>query len=379
MRRCTVRGAFLLLAGYVLILNFSFQQYHARETTTTDAPMVKAVPPLAAPSPSSANERNRNDSFAACLLVMDDNHYLTEWLAYHYHVLPLRHLIVAVDPRSRTSPAVILNRWKDAINITVWWKDTDFVANATEFDEAESWISIKFQSDNPSANLIRHRARQRLFYYHCMQEHKKAHRKWTLLTDSDEFLTVNYDTVRALRSDDEESVAPPISEPGSVLKLLQHELQYHPGNNITSTPCVQIPRIRFGTVETDPVDLQAGVPADLRQDLNASHLATLRWRKHAAPTNYQQNRISKVIVDLSRVEWRYLEPVDSIHKPVNQYCKRRKLHIRADEQLLLIHHYLGTWAQYSYRSDARAGNERSQRVSYGCSRRELERRSCFDC
>ena len=46
------------------------------------------------------------------MLVMDDNHRLTEWMAYHYHVLPLRYMIVAVDPRSKTSPTHIFNQWR---------------------------------------------------------------------------------------------------------------------------------------------------------------------------------------------------------------------------------------------------------------------------
>jgi hypothetical protein len=59
-------------------------------------------------------------SISACLLTMDDNHFLIEWLAYHYHVLPLRDLIVAVDPRAKTSPQEVFDRWKGLINITVW-------------------------------------------------------------------------------------------------------------------------------------------------------------------------------------------------------------------------------------------------------------------
>mmetsp|Transcript_38845 Transcript_38845/g.94042 ORF Transcript_38845/g.94042 Transcript_38845/m.94042 type:complete len:82 (+) Transcript_38845:465-710(+) len=52
-----------------------------------------------------------SDSFSACLLIMDDNHYLIEWLAYHYQVMPLRRLIVLSDPKSRTTPLPILERW----------------------------------------------------------------------------------------------------------------------------------------------------------------------------------------------------------------------------------------------------------------------------
>lgn len=38
------------------------------------------------------------DGMSACLLVKDENNNLPEWIAYHYHNLPLRYLVVAVDP-----------------------------------------------------------------------------------------------------------------------------------------------------------------------------------------------------------------------------------------------------------------------------------------
>jgi Glycosyl transferase family 2 len=362
MRRWTILGALVLSVSNFFLWYFRLrsQVYYPRETTTTA--VHKTVHNLTI--------YDGNNSFAACLLVMDDNHYLTEWLAYHYHVLPLRHLIVAVDPRSRTSPAEILNRWQDAMDITVWWNDTDFVTNATEFEEAELRVQFRFRKINPPPDVIRHRARQRLFYYHCMQEHKRANIKWTLLTDTDEFLAVNYATVRALRNNDNETTgAQPISEPGSVLKLLYDELQYYPENNLTSSPCIQIPRVRFGAVETNSTFIQASIPDDLLPNFNASHLATLRWRKHTAPANYKLNRVSKAIVDLSRVDWRNLEPdynSDGIHRPVNEHCDYGKLYIRSDQQLVLIHHYLGTWEQFSFRNDPRTEKERSQSVSNGC-------------
>lgn len=59
-------------------------------------------------------EREREEGLAAFLLVTDESLRLDEWIAYHYHVLPLRHLVVAVDPASVTSPAAILSRWNSS-------------------------------------------------------------------------------------------------------------------------------------------------------------------------------------------------------------------------------------------------------------------------
>jgi len=47
------------------------------------------------------NVKNANDViFSGCLLIKDMNHLLPEWLAYHYTVLPMHRLILAVDPVS---------------------------------------------------------------------------------------------------------------------------------------------------------------------------------------------------------------------------------------------------------------------------------------
>ena len=60
---------------------------------------------------------------SACLLVNDENPRLPEWLAYHYQTLPLRHLTVAVDPASRSSPSEILGRWEGMIDVQVWGEE----------------------------------------------------------------------------------------------------------------------------------------------------------------------------------------------------------------------------------------------------------------
>jgi hypothetical protein len=68
---------------------------------------------------------NPLESFGACLLIKDDNHLLIEWLAFHYHTLPLRDLTVLIDSGGKTSPMGLLDRWKGRMNIQVW-NDTFF-------------------------------------------------------------------------------------------------------------------------------------------------------------------------------------------------------------------------------------------------------------
>jgi hypothetical protein len=71
-----------------------------------------------------------NKGLSACLLVNDENPRLPEWMAYHFHVLPLRSLIVAVDPKSRHLPHEILLRWVDmGVQVNIW-NDADYLANS---------------------------------------------------------------------------------------------------------------------------------------------------------------------------------------------------------------------------------------------------------
>jgi hypothetical protein len=78
--------------------------------------------------PPPGSTQNSSTFMSSCLLWMDDNHYLVEWLAYHYTVLPLRRLIICIDPQSQTSPLSILERYssRGLMNITIWYEDDLF-------------------------------------------------------------------------------------------------------------------------------------------------------------------------------------------------------------------------------------------------------------
>ena len=59
---------------------------------------------------------------------------------------------------------------------------------------------------------------------------------------------------------------------------------------------------------------------------------------------------------MRRISFDEIQPVDSIHLPIRQYCEQRRLHTRSVQSLLLINHYIGSYEQYTYREkDARHG------------------------
>jgi hypothetical protein len=91
--------------------------------------------------PKSSDRRPKklhwNQTMNACLFIMDDTIRLLEWLAYHYTVLPLGHLVVAIDPRSKRIEQInrILDMWRDYITIEAFYNDT-FMAS---LDQYEGW------------------------------------------------------------------------------------------------------------------------------------------------------------------------------------------------------------------------------------------------
>jgi hypothetical protein len=98
------------------------------------------------------DEDEDDNNLALCLLTKEDNDILPEWIAYHYHAVRLRHLIVAVDPSSRESPTSILNRFRNMTNknsnsnsnssplYIEEWKDDDYLPKYFTHDQNYSHV-----------------------------------------------------------------------------------------------------------------------------------------------------------------------------------------------------------------------------------------------
>jgi hypothetical protein len=268
------------------------------------------------------------DSFSACLLTMDDTHFLIEWLAYHYHTLPLRHLIVAVDPNSKTSPSHIFDRWRAHGMIIEEWSDRDFM-NLTEND-------VKSNELKNSIGMTMHRIRQKEFYQKCMSKLKADNRTWTLLNDSDEYLVFNTYSKKLNVT---------VEKPASVMTFLHQESTKNE-TMLQKSPCIMIPRLRYGSKESAPEH----VAKDLPKGFNGSAFQTLRFRKHAPLNSLQLNKLPKAIVDVSRVE--QSEITGNVHRPANG-CKFKLMRLKIPKSPLVMRHYLGTYEQFNFRDDAR--------------------------
>jgi len=145
------------------------------------------------------------DSFSACILWMDDNHRLEEWLAYHYFALNLRYVVLNIDPNSKGSPQSIIDRWNGHdlegaqkldsrlnINMTiVTMTDADYlvITNDTKIP------SKNLGSGSQAADIDYHHFRQTKFYQACSRHLVERGRTWTSYHDIDEFITFENNSI----------------------------------------------------------------------------------------------------------------------------------------------------------------------------------------
>jgi hypothetical protein len=292
--------------------------------------------------------------------------------AYHYHVLPLRYLIVAVDPRSKTSPTAIFNRWRAQGMYIQEWSDRDFWRQDLELKPIADDAELQTKRD-------RHRGRQKYFYRRCLIELKKVNRTYVTLNDSDEFVVYNHaggDQYEEWENKMQErhdasavhgnfkrikpsgNLPPPTTgQAGAMIKYIRHEkaanLEYY------QSPCIGIPRLMFGAHESSDskaLAVHSGSAADSSIDVN--RLDTLRWRHHAHRNDFVKNALGKVIMDVSLIDIEKSPPFMSLHRPIKTICKA-PWHDDWNSGLR-INHYLGSWESYSFRDDSRRGGERSR-------------------
>jgi hypothetical protein len=213
--------------------------------------------------------------------------------------------------------------------------------------------------------------------------------------DSDEFLQFNGKAGQVALPDNEcnqslyRLVVPGISYPsirtkGSISNFLKGLDQYpqptiqehHPlwqfyqnerGNRTTVyvPPCVTIPRMIFGAVESTHAERYKMVEGRERAGyFNPHHLSTLRHRKHInrkEAASLSLNGWAKVIVDVSRVPWEDFPSLEdawfeamNVHEPIQKHCPPPWFLDGGDASLFRINHYVGSYEAFTYRMDARS-------------------------
>ena len=299
-------------------------------------------------SVSSALLHPDGESFSACLLVMDENPRLPEWLAYHYFALPLRYLVVAVDPNSATSPKEILDRWKGRMVIHQW-TDSDF----TEKD-----LKRQHHADATTQareDLTQYLTRQEDFMEGCARFLKKENRTWTAFHDTDEFIAPNTEVLGNSTSD---QLA---AQPGYVMTALQQMQSSSPiqilpkewSETFRRSHCVSLPRRMYSAMESTDDEVAKDVPSII----NPRHFETLRWRYRTSKPLGDYDRV-KSVIDVSKLGPHDFD-VKNPHIPLNKLC-RDSAWMQYGELPFGFHHYIGSWELYNHRQqDARQGHMRN--------------------
>jgi hypothetical protein len=337
---------------------------------------------------------------SACLLWMDDNHYLVEWLAYHYTVLPLRRLIMCVDPKSQTSPLSLLERYssRGLLNITVWYDDDFFprvardrpayVNNPTRtFLARQSWCYLQCMrtikkdytippspptptsttpsTTTPPSNTTASTTMTTTRNYDPLdidaqnQQQQQARDQqqqppiWVTMFDLDEFIVLNHlrpnpslglneikPTILEVLSSPKNSIAPP----------------RHHRHNHTNNPCVPLSRLALSTVESDggPSEVQQWIPPTMQSysTWSGMNFKTLRYH-YLIPSMLN----GKALVDVRYADpQRDLKSIQQVnaHRPLMHHCTQNNVAISTAQAALGVYHYPGTLEQYTFRSrDAR--------------------------
>lgn len=290
--------------------------------------MARSLTMVGAGRNATKVEEEAKSSFSSCLVFMDDNHWLIEWIAYHYHVLPLRHLVLVVDPRSHTSPTRVLDRWRDKIVIEEWI-DEDFLPD---------WVQRRAGMANVS-HLWLHLNRQNFFYAQCLKSLHQRGRAWVTLTDTDEFIRVNPYRHRA---------SPNFrKQPGHILHLL-NKLDAQSSNQ----SCLLAPRIQVSSIERPrPTRGSREKASSVPNVFNTSHFLTLRFLYH----NEKEMDAGKNVINLKKTSLSTLpeKRTESVHHALESCPDNSRDRLRADGSHLQIQHYLGTLEQFTYRDDPR--------------------------
>eukprot|EP00980_Cylindrotheca_fusiformis_P016589 scaffold4973_cov135-Cylindrotheca_fusiformis.AAC.7 len=312
-----------------------------------------------------------------CLLTKDDNEILNEWIAYHYHVLNMRQLIVAIDPSSTESPASLLKKWEDLFGMSIdIWNDEDFMPDfflQGNYDEVESYV-YSFQPQNGIDNtsmayveqlttINNHRFRQHTFVSACLRrvkerlKHPEA-RHWVAHVDSDEFISVN--PVVTEKATKLEPIAVP-KEPsaGSLLFLLNDYYRHNPNEGVLRR-CLTMPRILY-LPQSHHRNSTDSIHSTIWDIWDTERFETLRWHVHrnlSEPSGYPKSMVDVAAIPMYNPTFEE-NRVYSVHyllKPSHRDCLRPNVHPnfrRVYVFPLVVNHYFGSLERYMSRNDTR--------------------------
>ena len=258
--------------------------------------------------------------------------------------MPLRHLVVYVDPKSRTSPLPILERFEDYITFEV--VDWDY---ADAYSEAPpDMASESIHADPRNRKLV---GEQLKFYEDCMRFYRRRNWKgWITLHDTDEYVSIN-PLARNADAGIHLPGVPSNTEPGSVMKWLQMTMGHRVERRGSHTPCVGVPRMQFCTEDAEPAT--SSTTSQLGPGFEDRDFSTLRWSSFPKKDGH---RAPKNLVYVGGIDAEYFENVDMLsngarpHDVMPGVCESHRVLKGSPFQ---IYHYSGTQEQRDFRADPR--------------------------
>lgn len=319
--------------------------------------------------PNNVQSHTKKPSFAACLLIKDDNDLLPEWLAYHYTILPLRHIVVGMDLNSTQDPLPILERWRS----------TDLHYSILP---AEAFVDHYPPSFRVPSSNNHHTENEKQYHHHelvrrqngfisvCSEYLQRQGVQWTAYIDTDEYVIPNRLSVH-----DEPLLVDGRNDPNSIQNISFLIRQHLPRiGDMTTTvidvlstlqqtgfvgSCYTLPRLLVGALEN-----RTCVDAQQNHDESFLKLSTLRYFQHAVKGDFQINKFGKVFMDLSNIPLKTIESTvpRNIHRPYKHYCGPGSVHF--PDTFFYLNHYIGSWERYSSRMDKRRNREEWEKRAY---------------
>jgi hypothetical protein len=239
-------------------------------------------------------------------------------------------MIVAVDPKSRTSPSRIFDRWKGLINITQW-SDKDFrYGYCNNYNYNQTYL---------------HRCRQHTLYQKCSETLKREDKTtWVAYTDVDEYIVPNWESAGY---DDK------IRRYNSNMTILDIFDANPHLNDYFKYSCFPMARVPVTIQESKDEDVFRDVP----RGINATSLMTMRYR---FPRFLRYNFPGKSMVDLSQVPFEELrEGNHAIHRPILTQCDDEDVWLHPTDSAFLTYHYPGSLEAFQFRNDPRKAERRT--------------------
>jgi len=312
---------------------------------------------------TSSNKLNPDEGFGACVLARDDNDKLREWIAYHYTVLPLRHVLVAVDDGSTDDPKDVLKRWQYAGIHDLTYN----IVNVSEFGDLHSHFDkqIELEASPKDQFKVAHQHllhKQRAFVTYCSRymRSQEVIPKWTSLWDTDEFVVINRispderendqtDDPDSLSSDEirygkQRSTLPDMESNATVFDIIESWTE----PDTTLDLCHCLPRVTFGALEDFQCPQSSHVKTIAEQNqISTKELNTLRFHQHARENDFGKNKWGKVMIDLQNIPSRILDEQEpkNIHRPYASECPKPLVNVKTAPFVLM--HHIGSYDRYT--------------------------------